>query len=111
IVPTYTLHSIYLVYAILLAAVWWNRMVSERWLLATHLGDIAVCAIFQFLSLGPSASPFFTYFVFSLFCAALRWGWRGTLRTAVGVLVLFLLMGVVVARTLGPGPFDLNRYV
>ena len=111
LVPTYTLHSIYLVYAVSLAAMSWDRAASDRWMLVTHLGDIFVCALFQYLSLGPSSSPFFTYFVFSLFCAALRWGWRGTLRTAGLVLVLFLLMGVSVGLTFAPADFDLNRYV
>ena len=73
--------------------------------------DIAVCAVFQFLSLGPSSSPFFTYFVFSLFCGALRWGWRGTLRTAALVLTLFLIMGVSMRSAIGPEAFDLYRFV
>ena len=111
VVPTYTLHWIYLVYAIVLALISWNRASVGRWPLVTHLGDIAVCALFQFLSLGPSSSPFFTYFVFSLFCGALRWGWRGTLRTAGLVLTLFLIMGVSMRSTVGPEVLDLYRFV
>lgn len=111
VVPTYTLHSVYAVYAIGLAFFAWNRAETGRWPLVTHLGDIAVCAIFQILSLGPSSSPFFTYFVFSLFCGALRWGWRGTLRTAALVLTLFLAMGVSMRGAIGPNAFDLERYV
>src|SRR3990167_2895783 len=61
VVPTYTLHSLYAVYAIALALISWNRSGVGRWPLVTHLGDLAVCALFQFLSLGPSSSPFFTY--------------------------------------------------
>jgi signal transduction histidine kinase len=109
--PTYTLHSIYTVYAIVLALVVWNRAESGRWPVVTHLGDIAVCAVFQILSLGPSSSPFFTYFVFSLFCGALRWGWRGTLKTAGLVLALFLVMGISMRHTIGPHAFDLERYI
>jgi signal transduction histidine kinase len=109
--PTYTLHSVYVVYAIALAFYAWNRQESGRWLLVTHLCDIAMCAIFQILSLGPSSSPFFTYFVFSLFCGALRWGWRGTLRTAGLVITLFLIMGISMRHTIGPNAFDLERYV
>ena len=111
VIPTYTLHSIYAVYAIVLALISWNRAAAGRWPLVTHVADIAVCAVFQFLSLGPSSSPFFTYFVFSLFCGALRWGWRGTLRTAGLVLTLFLIMGVSMRYTFGPEAFDLNRFV
>ena len=111
VVPTYTLHSLYAVYAIALALISWNRSGVGRWPLVTHLGDLAVCALFQFLSLGPSSSPFFTYFVFSLFCGALRWGWRGTLRTAGLVLALFLIMGVSMRSTIGPEAFDVSRFV
>jgi signal transduction histidine kinase len=111
VVPTYTLHSIYAVYAIALALISWNRAAGGRWPLVTHLADIAVCALFQLLSLGPSTSPFFTYFVFSLFCGALRWGWRGTLNTAGLVLTLFLFMGLSMRYTFGPGSFDPNRFV
>ena len=111
VVPTYTLHWIYGFYAILLAFLSWNRASVGRWPLVTHLGDIAVCALFQFLSLGPSSSPFFTYFVFSLFCGALRWGWRGTLRTAGLVLTLFLIMGISMRSTVGPDALDLYRFI
>jgi signal transduction histidine kinase len=111
VVPTYTLHLLYAVYAIALALISWNHAGVGRWPLITHLGDIAVCALFQFLSLGPSSSPFFTYFVFSLFCGALRWGWRGTLRTAGLVLTLFLIMGISMRSTVGPEALDLYRFV
>jgi signal transduction histidine kinase len=111
VIPAYTLHWIYVVYAIVLALISWNRASVGRWPLVTHLGDIAVCALFQLLSLGPSSSPFFTYFVFSLFCGALRWGWRGTLRTAVLVLTLFLIMGFSMRSTVGPEALDLYRFV
>ena len=111
VIPTYTLHSIYAVYAIVLALIFWNHAGVGRWPLVTHVADIAVCALFQFLSLGPSSSPFFIYFVFSLFCGALRWGWRGTLRTAGLVLTLFLLMGVSMRPGFGPEAFDLYRFV
>jgi signal transduction histidine kinase len=111
IVPTSTLHSIYLVYAAALALLSWNRTDTGHWPLATHLGDIGVCVLFQLLSLGPSSSPFFTYFVFSLFCGALRWGWRGTVMTGGLVLGLFLAMGVAVRSTFGADVFELNRYI
>jgi signal transduction histidine kinase len=112
VVPTYTLHALYVAYAVALAAFWWNRAETGQWPLATHLGDIAVCAVFQFLSLGPSTSPFFTYFAFSLFCGALRWGWRGTFWTGALVLTLFLAMGVTDHFTTSvPQDFELNRYI
>ena len=111
VIPIYTLHWIYTGYAIALGLISWNRAGTGRWPFVTHLGDIAVCSLFQFLSLGPSSSPFFTYFVFSLFCGALRWGWRGTLKTAGLVITLFLIMGISMRLTVGPEALDLYRFM
>jgi len=107
---TYTLHAIYVAYALtLLAAIW--PYPTGRWLpLITHATDIVVFSGFQYLTLGPS-SPFFVYFIFSVFCAAVRWGWRGTLATASVVLVAYVAMSVSMSRTLGPTEFELNRIV
>jgi signal transduction histidine kinase len=69
-----------------------------------------VFSVFQYLTLGPS-SPFFVYFVFSLFCGAVRWGWKGTLWTAPVVGTAFVVMGAWMSRTLGPTEFELNRFI
>src|SRR5580700_9923925 len=82
---TYTLHLVYVAYSLIVSG-------------------------FQYLTLGPS-SPFFVYFIFSLFCAAIRWGWRGTLGTAAIVVVGYLVMGTSISRTLGPSEFELSRFV
>ena len=107
---TYTLHGVYLIYALALAGVMWRRESVGRLPLATHLTDIAVASIFQYLTLGPS-SPFFTYFVFALFSAAIRWGWQATVRTAGLVLAMFIAMSASLSRTLGPAEFELKRFV
>jgi signal transduction histidine kinase len=60
--------------------------------------------------LGPS-SPFFLYFVFSLFCATLRWNWKGTLITAIVVLVAYLIMTAWIVRTLRPEEFEGDRFI
>ena len=107
---TYTLQAVYLFYALALAGVMWRRESVGRLPLVTHLTDIAVASIFQYLTLGPS-SPFFTYFVFALFSAAIRWGWQATVRTAGLVLGMFIAISVWLSRTLGPAEFELNRFV
>lgn len=107
---TYLLHLGYITYSITLAAVMWRRA-STGWLpIATHVIDIVVFSVFQYLTLGPS-SPFFTYFIFSLFCGAVRWGWRGALATAPAVVVAFVLIAASMSFTLGPSEFELNRFV
>src|SRR5262245_4209260 len=74
---TYGLHWIYVTYSILLAGAVWRSSTGERLSLATHAIDIIIASIFQYLTLGPS-SPFFVYFLFLIFCGAVRWGARGT---------------------------------
>jgi signal transduction histidine kinase len=107
---TYTLHSIYVAYAVVLAGIMWRRS-SLGWApLLTHVADIAAFSVFQYLTLGPS-SPFFAYFVFSLFCGAVRWGWQGALATAPIVVTAYIVMGAWMSRTLGPTDFELNRFV
>jgi signal transduction histidine kinase len=107
---TYSLHAAYVAYAAVLAIVVWRYAGGGRLPLATHSADIVIFSVFQYLTLGPS-SPFFVYFLFSLFCGALRWGWRGTLGTAIVVLVAYLTMGASMSRTLGPSEFELNRFI
>lgn len=110
VAATYSAHAVYVAYASVLAAIVWNLSRPGRLPLATHLADIVAFSFFQYLTLGPS-SPFFIYFIFSLFCGALRWGWRGTLGTAVLVLAAFIGMGVSMSHTLGGTEFELNRFV
>src|SRR5262245_30828706 len=64
---TYTLHAIYVVYALALILATRRRPGPSRMPLITHIVDIIVFSVFQYLTLGPS-SPFFMYFLFSLFC-------------------------------------------
>ena len=107
---TYLLHIGYIAYSIALAAVMWNRA-STGWLpITTHVIDIIAFSVFQYLTLGPS-SPFFTYFIFSLFCGAVRWGWRGALATAPAVVIAFVAIAASMSLTLGPAEFELNRFI
>ncbi len=104
---TYTLHWLYVAYSIALAAIVWTRSQLDRLRFVSHVADIVVFSVLQYLTLGPS-SPFFVYFVFSMFCGALRWGWRGTLATAGAVMMSYMTMGATMHRTLGPAEFELN---
>ena len=102
----------YVVYAAGLA-VWtltgWEK--GDWFPLLTHGIDIAVFSALQYLTLGPS-SPFYVYFVFSMFCAAIRWGWRGTLVTGATVLLFYVALALPMAVSLTPPfPFQLNRFI
>jgi signal transduction histidine kinase len=111
----YLLHLVYVAYALGLgglmwAAGTWRRPSSAHLPLATHVGDIVFVSVLQYLTLGPS-SPFFLYFQFSLFCGALRWGWKGTLWTAAATFLTYMLMAASMIRSLGPEQFELDRFI
>lgn len=106
---TYGLHGMYVVYTILLAAFIRLRGVGDDLPIVTHIIDIVLFSIFQYITQGPS-SPFFLNFIFSLFCGAMRWGWRGTLSTAAFVMVEYMIMGASMERTLGTSEFGDTRF-
>ena len=106
----YAMHVGYVVYSAMIAAIVLAGL-RMRWLpIATHVFDIIIFSVFQYLTMGPS-SPFFIYFIFFLFCSALKWGWRGTLAAIPIVVISFVIMGVSMSETLGPTDFELNRFV
>ena len=78
--------------------------------LFTHAFDLLLFTLFMFLTEGP-ASPFFVYFVFSMFCATLRWSWRGALSTAGIALVTFVGLGIYTGEIRGDPSFELNRFI
>src|SRR6202140_5789865 len=110
VAAAYALHSLYALYSLLLAAVVWNRSAAGRVPLVTHLIDIILFYVFQYLPMGPS-SPLFVYFTFSLFCGALRWRLRGTFGTAMLVLPLFLIVDASTNRTVGATRIEANRFI
>src|SRR5947208_2602605 len=55
---TYALYVAYVIYSLGLSAFMWNRSSAGRVPVATHLVDIVLFSIFQYLTLGPS-SPYY----------------------------------------------------
>jgi signal transduction histidine kinase len=106
---TYELHFVYVAYAVLLAIVTWRWGGGTRLPMVTHVVDIAVFSIIQYFT-GPS-SPFFMYFMFSMFCGAIRWGPRGTLTTGGVVIVTYAVMTATMSQTFGAAQNELNRIV
>ena len=101
----------YVMYALALALLAWQAVVSLRRLrLTTHVLDLAFFSILIYLTEGPT-SLFFVYFVFSLVCATLRWRWHGTLWTAIAALTIFIGMGVYGATLARDPAFALHRVV
>src|SRR5437773_403162 len=98
---TYAVHVGYLTYSLGVTALVWARPLGPQLAIVTHVVDILLFSVFQYLTLGPS-SPFFIYFIFSMFCGAIRWGWQGALVTSGIVTAAYLMMGGWMSRTLGP---------
>ncbi len=96
---TYTLLFVYSIYALVIVGLAWRSAVpSARWRLVSHAGDLVLFSIFVYLTEGP-ASPFFLYFVFSLFCATLRFSWRGILATGATAMAIYGVMAFVASYT------------
>lgn len=110
--PTaYTLLSLYAVYSAgALAIVWLPLTLPSYWPIATHVIDLAIFTLFILFTEGPT-SPFFVYFVFSIMCGTLRWGWAGTVWTAAIAIAVFLAIGVYATRVIQDPAFELHRFV
>jgi hypothetical protein len=100
---------VYLAYARLLAVGTWRWGGGTRLPIVPHFVDIVVFSIIQYFT-GPS-SPFFMYFMFSMFCGAIRWGPRGTLTTGGVVIVTYAVMTATMSQTFGGAQNELNRIV
>jgi signal transduction histidine kinase len=107
---TYTLYWFYVVYSAVMVAwtIFWTG--GDRLPVVTHAADIVVFSVFQYLTLGPS-SPFFVYFIFSMFCGAVRWGWRGTLVTGGLVMLFYVGMAASIAPRIATLGLEVNRFV
>jgi signal transduction histidine kinase len=90
----YSLASLYLAYAILIAVVaWTHESRLLRWRLPTHVLDLEAYAGIIFFTSG-STSPFFAYLVFALIAAALRWHWKGVIATAAAALAAYAVIAL-----------------
>jgi signal transduction histidine kinase len=94
--------------AALLLATWNDWWADAKLAGSAHTLDIAMFTILVMLTEGYT-SPFFTFFMFLLLSAAIRWGWRATALTAVLVAVLYVLTGFLVVQA--SSAFDLQRFV
>ncbi|MDB5699408.1 MAG: putative signal transduction histidine kinase, partial [Alphaproteobacteria bacterium] len=101
----------YMIFAIAKLAVTWN----DWWLEArlspyAHLIDLIVFTILVFLTDGYT-SPFFTFFVFLVLAAAIRWGWREALLTTLAVVVLYIGASLSAGTSHGIEAFEVQRFV
>jgi signal transduction histidine kinase len=94
--------------AAILLATWNSWWADARLAGAAHTLDIAMFTLMVLFTHGYT-SPFFTFFMFLLLSAAIRWGWKATALTAVLVTLLYLIVGLVDVRA--TADFDLQRFL
>ena len=106
---TYVLLGAYAAYALVFAV--WTIVTSagssRTVRIGSHVLDLAFFGAVNYLTAGAS-SPFFVFFVFSIVCAMLRFGRRGTLNAAVAAFIVFMVS--VVAR-MDVAELELNRFI
>jgi signal transduction histidine kinase len=92
-----------------LAATWNNWWLEHRLAPLAHVFDVALFAVMVFLTEGYT-SPFFTFFVFIVLSATIKWGWRETAITSAIIILLFFAAGWAALES-GAGDFDTRRFV
>ena len=94
--------------ALIVVATWRNWWLDAQLAGPAHAVDIALFAALVLLTEG-FTSPFFTFFIFLLLSAAIRWGWNLTAATAILLALIYLIIGLLVAPH--DQPFELQRFV
>jgi signal transduction histidine kinase len=94
--------------AALLVATWNDWWADARLAGAAHALDIAMFTLLVLLTQGYT-SPFFSFFMFVLLSAAIRWGWRATALTAILVSLLYVAAGLLVGNA--RAEFQLQHFV
>src|SRR2546425_953478 len=101
----------YVTYAVGLAALaWLARAQGPRLAVATHIADLVLVCAFVYLTEGP-ATLIFTYFIFSVVGATLRWQWRGAVWTAAVALLAFNGIGLYEVKAMHHPAFELDRLI
>ncbi len=97
---TYYLLAGYVVYSLALVLLAPRRSPGDRDAVAVHIIDLIVFSSLAFLTEGPT-SPFFPFFTFALFSAALNWSWRGV---AVSAFIIISIYGYLTSQAeINPG--------
>ena len=107
--PLFVFGAVYTVYSALMALVVWHvPQQSLRTRVATHVIDIATYGAILGYTQTP-VSPFATLFIFSLFCATLRFGVRGLLWTGAVLTALYAAIAYIHGSVESDPAFFLTR--
>ena len=70
---------------------WWN---DARLAAPAHVIDVALFMIMLYTTEGYT-SPYYTFFIFILLAAAIRWSWRETAITAAAIIAVYFAVGLL----------------
>jgi signal transduction histidine kinase len=108
-VATYAVLGAYVVFAAAILLITWDNWWLDAKLAGpAHGVDIVLFALLVLLTEGYT-SPFFTFFMFLLLSASIRWGWHATALTAMLLTLLYLIVGLLVVKS--GTPFEPQRFV
>lgn len=106
---TYGLLATYLgIAAVITIATWRNWWLDAKLAGPAHAIDIVMFTLLVLLTEGYT-SPVLTFFIFLLLAASIRWDWHATALTAILLVLLYLIVGMLVMS--GDAPFGVQRYV
>lgn len=75
--------------------VWDNWWLDARLAAPAHVIDVAVFMYLLYSTAGYT-SPYFTFFIFILLAAAIRWGWKETSVTAGAIIAVYFSAGLLI---------------
>ena len=80
------------------AATWKDWWLDAKIAGFAHAVDILFFMLLVLLTEGYT-SPYFTFFMFVLLAAAIRWGWRATALSSLLLVLLYLLAGMIAVQS------------
>lgn len=105
---TFAILLAYIGFAAMVLLVTWNNWWLDAKIAGpAHAVDILLFALLVLLTDGYT-SPFFTFFMFVLLAAAIRWSWHATALTAILLAMLYLMVGMIAMKS--GVPFELQRF-
>ena len=108
---TYFLLLGYWAYALAVASVaWFLYAPPVRLGVVTHVVDLSLFAALTYLAKSPT-NPLFTFFLFAIAAATVRWQWRGALWTAAATLLTLNGIGVFASVVIHDPGFELDRFL
>ena len=108
---TYFLLLGYWAYALAVASVaWFLYAPPVRLGVVTHVVDLSLFAALTYLAKSPT-NALFTFFLFAIAAATLRWQWRGALWTAAATLLTLNGIGLFASAVIHDPGFELDRFI